>query len=258
MFAEMDDAFPNSIHTVDALRTLYKQPSALVSGKKKPQLDELSAKFVRASPFLLLGTASGEGELEVSPRGGPVGWVKVLDDTRLLIPDLNGNNLVDSMTNILANPYVSLLFVHPGKDETLRANGRACITIDEGLLGLCVEPTADGRAPKLPKAAIGVHIIDVFIHCAKAFRRGGVWNPESGPHWTMWMRWTSCAASYRSIYPKNRSSRVLNWLMPKSFLRIGKARPKSCHTRRSVWSDPCRARPIFLNRFNLLNPCAAN
>lgn len=181
MFAEMDDAFPNSIHTVDALRTLYKQPSALVSGKKKPQLDELSAKFVRASPFLLLGTASGEGELEVSPRGGPVGWVKVLDDTRLLIPDLNGNNLVDSMTNILANPYVSLLFVHPGKDETLRANGRACITIDEGLLGLCVEPTADGRAPKLPKAAIGVHIIDVFIHCAKAFRRGGVWNPESWP-----------------------------------------------------------------------------
>ncbi len=177
----MDSGFPNTIESLEQLRLLYRQPSALVSAKKRPELDEASARFVATSPFLLIGTASPSGQIEVSPRGGPPGWVKVLDNKRVLIPDLNGNNLIDSMTNILSNPYVGLIFVHPGKDETLRVNGRACLTADETLLRSCTEPTADGRTPIVPKVAIGVEITDVFIHCAKAFRRGGVWKPESWP-----------------------------------------------------------------------------
>jgi uncharacterized protein len=175
----MNTPFPNTIDSLEGLREHYRQPSALVQSKKKLQLDDASKRFIGSAPFLLLGTSSPDGPIEVSPRGGPVGWVKVLDNTRLLIPDLNGNNLIDSMTNIVSNPYVGILFVHPGKDETLRVNGKAWITIDPDLLGLCTEPTSDGRTPTTPKAAVGVQITDVFIHCAKAFRRGGVWNPDS-------------------------------------------------------------------------------
>jgi uncharacterized protein len=175
----MNAPFPNTLDSLTALRKHYRDPSALVKSKKKPQLDEASQRFIGSSPFLLLGTASSDGAIEVSPRGGPSGWVKMLDTERLLIPDLNGNNLIDSMTNIVANSYVGLLFVHPGKDETLRVNGRAWITVDANLLQRCVEPTVDGRVPVVPKAAVGVQITDVFIHCAKAFRRGQVWEPNS-------------------------------------------------------------------------------
>lgn len=176
-----DAAFPSVLNSIEELRELYLQPSQLVKGKKRPTLDEASVRFVRSTPLVFVGTSNGTGALEVSPRGGPVGWVKVLDERRILLPDLNGNNLLDSLTNILANPYVGLLFVHPGKDETLRINGRASITNDPELLQMCVESTVDGRTPRLPKVAVGVEVTDVFIHCAKAFRRGEVWQPESWP-----------------------------------------------------------------------------
>ena len=176
---DTESPFPRALASLDELRSLYRQPSGLVKAKKQVGLDDVCTRFVVASPFLLLGTSSKAGPIEVSPRGGAPGWVKVLDDSRLVIPDLNGNNLIDSMTNILDNPYVGILFVHPGKDETLRVNGRAWLTVDASLLALCAEPIPDGRSPKTPKVAIGVQITDVFIHCAKAFRRGKVWNPES-------------------------------------------------------------------------------
>ncbi len=175
----MDAPFPHTIASLEELRSLYREPSALVTSKKKPELDEASQRFIAASPLLLIGTAGADGRPEVSPRGGPAGWVKVLDSKRLLIPDLNGNNLLDSLTNVVSNPYAGLLFIHPGKDETLRVNGRACLTVDEELLKLCAAETADGRTPTVPKAAVGVEITDVFIHCAKAFRRGQVWDPQS-------------------------------------------------------------------------------
>jgi uncharacterized protein len=177
----MNTLFPNTIASLGELRLLYREPSPLVQSKKMTHLDEVSTRFIIGSPFLLLGTSSLRGPVEVSPRGGSPGWVKVLDNTHLLIPDLSGNNLIDSMTNILENPYVGVLFVHPGKDETLRVNGKAWITIDSQLLEMCTENTTDGRTPKIPKAALGIEITDVFIHCAKAFRRGNVWNPSSWP-----------------------------------------------------------------------------
>ena len=109
----------------------------------------------------------------MSPRGGPPGFVQVLDAQRLAIPDLSGNNLVDSITNIVRNPHVGLLFVLPGRDETLRVNGRAWLTTDDAVL--------DGFTAELrrPKAAIGVEVVDTFVHCAKSFRRGQVWDPAS-------------------------------------------------------------------------------
>jgi PPOX class probable FMN-dependent enzyme len=162
-------------HTLDlaGLEALYRQPSALVRSKKKPVLDELSIAFVRAAPFVLVGTCDASGRLDVSPRGGPAGFVQVLDDSRLAIGDLNGNNLLDSMRNIVDTGRIGLLLVHPGKDETLRVNGRACITTDPAVLDGF--PTSLAR----PRTAIGVTIDEVFVHCAKAFRRGGVWDPAS-------------------------------------------------------------------------------
>ena len=109
----------------------------------------------------------------MSPRGGPPGFVQVLDEQRLAIPDLSGNNLLDSISNIVLNPHVGLLFVLPGRDETLRVNGRAWLTTDDAVL--------DGFTAELrrPKAAIGVEVVDAFVHCAKSFRRGQVWEPAS-------------------------------------------------------------------------------
>jgi len=162
-------------HTLDlaGLEALYRQPSALVQSKKKPTLDELSIAFIRAAPFALVATCDAGGRLDVSPRGGPAGFVQVLDDSRLAIGDLSGNNLLDSMRNIVDTARIGLLLVHPGKDETLRVNGRACITTDPAVL--------DGFPSSLtrPRTAIGVSIDEVFVHCAKAFRRGGVWDPSS-------------------------------------------------------------------------------
>ncbi len=104
-----------------------------------------------------------------------MGFVKVLDDHRLVIPDLNGNNRLDSLCNIIEQQHVALLFVIPGLGETLRVNGRACITTADDVLGLFTEEL------RRPKTAIGVTIDQGFIHCAKAFRRGVMWQPEQWP-----------------------------------------------------------------------------
>jgi hypothetical protein len=156
-----------------ALREIYRQPSQLVQAKKTDVIDPVTAAFIAASPFCLVATSSAEGRSDVSPRGGPAGFLKVLDDRRIALPDLNGNNLCDSMTNIIESAHCGLLVLLPGKDETLRVNGRAWITIDPDILSLW-----DGEL-RQPKAAIGIEVDEVFIHCAKAFRRGGVWEPAA-------------------------------------------------------------------------------
>lgn len=164
--------FQNVISTVDELRALYRDPRPAVQAKVKSELDAASAAFIGMAPFVLVGTQGPDG-LDVSPRGGVPGFVKVIDPSVLAVPDLSGNNLLDTLTNVVRDGRVGLLFVVPGKDETLRVNGRACIVTDDDVLDLFVEDV------KRPKVAIGVHIDQVFIHCAKAFRRGQVWNPES-------------------------------------------------------------------------------
>lgn len=154
------------------LAELYRAPSRLVAAKKAAVLDEATIGFVASSPVALIGTLGADGDLDVSPRGGPPGFVRVLDDRHLAIPDLNGNNLIDSLRAVVATGRVGLLLLVPGKDETVRINGRAWVTTDAATLDLW----SDLRRPT---TAIVVRADEVFMHCAKAFRRGRVWDPES-------------------------------------------------------------------------------
>lgn len=156
------------------LRSLYRPPGGTVD-KVLPALDQHARTFIDAAPFVLVGTASPDGSGDVSPKGGPPGFVVVLDDHRLAIPDLAGNNLLDSITNIVAGSGVGLLFLVPGVDETLRVNGHACVTTDPAVLDACA--VKDRR----PKAAIGVTITQQYMHCAKAFRRSELWTPDTWP-----------------------------------------------------------------------------
>jgi PPOX class probable FMN-dependent enzyme len=164
------------IETIEQLRALYREPSPLVQAKVRPELDKASIAFITGAPFALLATTGADGRVDVSPRGGPRGFITVFDDGTIGIPDLNGNNLLDSLRNIVTTGRAALLFVHPGRDETLRVNGRAFITVDDNVLASF---TAELRRPK---AAVMVEPDEVFVHCAKAFRRGGVWEPTTWQH----------------------------------------------------------------------------
>ncbi|MGD9700846.1 MAG: MSMEG_1061 family FMN-dependent PPOX-type flavoprotein [Acidimicrobiia bacterium] len=164
--------FRNVVESERALRELYRQPSPLVTAKVKADLDDGSIAFIARSPFVLVGTQGPDG-LDVSPRGGVPGFVKVLGPGALAIPDLSGNNLLDTMTNVVRDGRVGLLFTVPGKDETLRVNGRAWVVTDDDVLDRFTDDV------RRPKAAIGVAVEQVFIHCAKAFRRSNLWQPET-------------------------------------------------------------------------------
>lgn len=152
------------------LRALFSATHAIAVQKCLDHLDKHAMDFVARSPFMCIGTQSPNGLADVSPRGDPSGFVKVLDQKTLLIPDRPGNNRLDSLSNILANPTVGLLFLIPGFDETMRVNGKAKITRDPALLALLA---MEGRTPTL---AIVVTVQEVFIHCAKALRRSKLWD----------------------------------------------------------------------------------
>ena len=166
--------FRQTVDSVGSLRTLYRDPSPLVTAKVKSELDPGSTAFIARSPFVVVGTHGDDG-LDVSPRGGVPGFVKVLDGSHLAIPDLSGNNLLDTLTNVVRDGRIGLWFTVPGKDETLRVNGRAWIVTDDDVLDCFVDDV------KRPKAAIGVRVEQVFIHCAKAFRRSRLWDPTTWP-----------------------------------------------------------------------------
>ncbi len=158
------------------LRALLGEPQPLVLRKQLPALDAHCRDFIARSPFVVLATAASDGTVDASPRGGPPGFVSVLDEHRLVIPDYRGNRRADSHRNVLANPGVGLLFLLPGMGETLRVNGRATLTRDPELLaGLAT------GGPKPPVLAIGVEVEECFLHCAKAFRRSGLWDPATWP-----------------------------------------------------------------------------
>jgi uncharacterized protein len=164
--------FGPSIEDHDGLRTVYRQPSGGALDKEIDHLDEGARSFIARSPFLVLATSSPAGT-DASPRGGPPGFVAVLDDHRLALGDLSGNNRLDSYSNVVENPEVGLLFLVPGVDETLRVNGRAALTTDPAVLDAT---TIDGRRPKV---ALGVEVDACYIHCAKAFRRARLWDAGS-------------------------------------------------------------------------------
>jgi uncharacterized protein len=171
----MSESFGNVIATESEMREIYRMPAAGTKLKVLPRLDQHARTFIGASPFVLMGTTSPDGTGDVSPKGGPAGFVVVLDDQRIAIPDLSGNNLLDSITNIVNGSGIGLLFLVPGIDETLRVNGHACLTTDPAVLDACA--VKDRR----PKAAIGVTVVQQYMHCAKAFRRSELWSPETWP-----------------------------------------------------------------------------
>jgi PPOX class probable FMN-dependent enzyme len=160
-----------SIRDEATLRSLFPAQTPLAARKCLSALDIHARDFIARAPFLCIGTQSLEGNADVSPRGDPAGFVKVLDDRTLVIPDRPGNNRLDSLTNILANPSVGLLFIIPGFDDTLRVNGEASLQTDPALLESL---SINGRAPRL---AIVVRVKEIFMHCAKAFRRSHLWDP---------------------------------------------------------------------------------
>jgi PPOX class probable FMN-dependent enzyme len=167
--------FNQVVTSEEELRELYRQPSAGAVRKQLDRLDANCSAFIAHSPLLFLGTADGAGGCDVSPKGGPPGFVQVLSDTALAIPDLSGNNRLDSMRNLLSSPAVGMLFIIPGLDETLRVNGRGLLVRDPSVLDRCV---VAGRRPPM---VIGVEVAEAYIHCGKSFRRAGAWDAAQWP-----------------------------------------------------------------------------
>ena len=161
------------IETVEELRSSYGEPSERAARKSLDRLDRHCRRFIELSPFVVLASSGVDGRADCSPSGDAAGFVAVLDDRTVLLPDRRGNNRTDSLSNVLENPYVGLLFLIPGVDETLRLNGRAALTTDPALL----DPLAvNGRAPR---SGLVVEVEEVFLQCTKALVRARLWADES-------------------------------------------------------------------------------
>jgi hypothetical protein len=167
--------FADVIGSPEEVAALYGPPVDAVVSKIVDHLDGHCRDFIARSPFVLVATADEVGNCDVSPKGGAPGFVAVLDENRLAIPDAPGNRLVYSLRNVIASGRAGLLFLIPGMEETLRVNGRACLTRDPAVLELL------GREDKAPKVAVGVQVEEAFLHCAKAFKRSALWRPDEWP-----------------------------------------------------------------------------
>ncbi len=163
------------IETLESLREVYGAASEGALKKQMAVLDPHARAFLARSPFAAIGTQTPGGLGDVSPRGDGPGFVRVLDDHTLAIPDRPGNRRLDTMENIVRNPAVSLLFMIPGMNETLRINGKGRITTDPAL---CETLGMNGR-PAL--SVLVIEVQEVYMHCAKAYIRSGLWKPETWP-----------------------------------------------------------------------------
>lgn len=159
----------HDVSSVEQLEAIYGKPGERALWKELTYLNEDYQAFVKACPFVVLASVSDEGT-DCSPKGDPAGFVQILDERTLAVPDRPGNNRVDNLRNIIADPRVSLLFLIPGIGETLRVNGRARISVDPDLLSRF---DVDG---KLPRTVIVVSIDRVYFHCAKAIVRSHLWD----------------------------------------------------------------------------------
>lgn len=160
------------IDNAEQLRQLIGEPTQAVKNKLATKLNGLTRKFIEQSPFVCLATCNQQGQCDVSPRGDPRGFVQILDDQTLLIPERPGNRLADSLLNILETSQIGLLFLIPGVGDTFRVNGRAHLTTDPQLLAPC---TVEGKQPKL---GIYVEIEEAYTQCSKAFLRSHLWDPS--------------------------------------------------------------------------------
>jgi PPOX class probable FMN-dependent enzyme len=164
---------PHAVTDLAGLAALYAAPSALAAAKTLDRLDRWCRRFLELSPFVAMASADADGKADVGPRGDRPGFVRVLDDRTIAIPDRPGNNRIDTLRNIVANPEVATLFMIPGVDETLRINGRARLSRDPALLEAMA---VDGKPARL---AIVIEVREAFLHCAKAFKRSRLWDPAA-------------------------------------------------------------------------------
>ena len=148
------------------------EPAKLIREKIADRLNPLTRQFVERSPFVVVASGRPDGGLDVSPRGDPAGFVRILDERTLLLPDRPGNKLADTLTNLLADDRIALLFLIPGVNDTFRVNGRARIVDDAELLA---ESEVEGKVPQL---GILVEVEEAYTQCPKAFLRSELWNPE--------------------------------------------------------------------------------
>lgn len=160
------------IDSVETLRELFPPPGERAVKKQMQSLDGHCRRFIELSPFVVVATGDGES-FDASPRGGAPGFVRIVDESTVVIPDSPGNNRIDSLANIIRTGAVGLLFMIPGVDETLRLNGPARVSRDPRLL----ETLHDGK--RLPRVAIEVTVREVFLHCAKALMRSKLWSEDS-------------------------------------------------------------------------------
>ena len=160
------------IEDVAEIRGIYGEPMERAVKKQLPRLEKHSRAFIALSPFLVIASADPQGRVDASPKGDAPGFVHVIDDQTLLIPDRLGNNRIDTISNLLAAPGVGIIFFVPGLRETLRVNGKARITTEPALLEPC---TVQGKPPR---SGILVTAEEVYFHCGKALIRSDLWNPE--------------------------------------------------------------------------------
>jgi uncharacterized protein len=156
-----------------ALRKVIGEPTEVVLSKISDRLNHLTRQFIERSPFVCVATARPDGGLDVSPRGDPAGFVRILDERTLLIPDRPGNRIADTLTNLFEDDRIALLFLVPGVGDTFRVNGRAIVTEDAELLA------ASAVEGKTPRVGLLVTIEEAYTQCSKALIRSDLWNPET-------------------------------------------------------------------------------
>jgi len=160
--------------SLEALDGLYRAPHPLALKKTLDRIDKHGARFIARSPFCVVASAGPDGAMDVSPRGGVPGFVRVADETSLLMPDRPGNNRLDTLRNLLAGPgRVGLMFMIPGIDDIYRVNGRATVTDDAALTAQFEE------FGKTPKVLVRIAVEEAFLHCPKALMRGALWDPDT-------------------------------------------------------------------------------
>ena len=170
----METQFDEVITTRPRLRELSKQPSQRASNKIIDHMDDICRRFIAACPFVMVASRGADGRMELSPKGDPPGFVAVLDEKTLAIPDRPGNHRLDTFENLLTHPDVGLLFLIPGNGDTLRVSGKGKIVRDSSLQG---QLAVNGKDPNL---VLVVTVEEAFMHCPKCIVRSRLWSPE---HW---------------------------------------------------------------------------
>lgn len=163
----------SAIETEKQLRSMYLPTKERALKKQLSRLDHHCRSFLALSRFVVLSTSDSEGNMDASPRGGEAGFIKVIDDNTVIIPDWSGNNRLDTFSNILATRRIGALFLVPGVDEALRINGAASLRNDEAFTSLC---EVNGR---FPKVVVHITVKEAYLHCAKAIMRAQLWVAEA-------------------------------------------------------------------------------